>query len=81
MMAADTLLVDTLRRLDGGPFEVANFEANVLHSCLRQQTWASPKQRRILAQMCEKYLHDPLTAAELQGQLRLLGDPVGDSHA
>lgn len=70
--APDAALTAALHALDTGDFAVTDFEADILESVLRQKTWASAKQRKILAQMLEKYVEDFALAAELCGQQRLL---------
>ena len=71
-MGEETLLQDILRRLDTMAQEPTDFEAGVLETCLRQRTWASAKQRRIVRRMAERYLPDSVAlAAELAGQERL----------
>ena len=67
----DEALTTACQRLDTMEAEPTDFEANVLETVLRQKTWASAKQRVILAQMCEKYLEDEALACELRGQQRL----------
>ena len=69
--AQDDPLALALKRLDTMEAVVTDFEANILESVIRQRTWASKKQRRILAQMLEKYLSDVTLAAEIRGQQRL----------
>jgi hypothetical protein len=65
-----TVLWQTITTLDQLDQVVTDFEASVLETLLRTRR-CSPKQLRIICQMVERYLHDPLLAAELQGQQRL----------
>ena len=67
----DEALATACQRLDTMAAEPTDFEAKILESVMRQRTWASAKQRAILAQMCEKYLSDDALACELRGQQRL----------
>ena len=74
-MPADAL-AEALHRLDTMSTPCTDFEASVLETLLRRPGSASPKQRKILVQMIEKYLDDPGLAAEVCGQQRLFaGDP------
>lgn len=66
---ADDTLMKVLHRLSR--CTVTAFEASVLQTCLRQRTWASRKQRRILARMLEHYVGNTALATELRGHLRL----------
>ena len=74
---ADDALIEALRRLDTMATPCTDFEASVLETLLRRPGYASPKQRKILVQMIEKYLDDPALAAEVCGQQKLFlkGDP------
>lgn len=66
---------EAVQRLDTMERETTRFEAGVLETVMRQLQHGqlpSPKQTRILCEMIEEYLDDPLLAAELRGQLRLL---------
>ncbi len=67
----DDALKTVLETLDVMDAEVTDFEASVLDTVMKQQTWASWKQRKVLAQMVERYLDNPTLAAELLGQQRL----------
>ena len=56
-----TTVKDALFRLDRMDRHVADFEADVLDTCLRQAQQGrlpSRKQHRILCEMIEKYLED-----------------------
>lgn len=71
-MTENLILQEILHRLDTMIQEPTAFEADVLETCLRQRTWATAKQRRILGHMCERYLSDGVAlSAELMGQERL----------
>lgn len=70
-MAHDPLVSQILKALDEGEHEVTAWEANYLNSVMQQTYPLTPKQRKVLAQMAEKYLNATL-AAELIGQKRLL---------
>ena len=67
----DEALAEALHRLDTMDAPCTNFEARVLNTLMRRPDSASPKQRKILVQMIEKYLDDPALAAEVCGQQRL----------
>jgi hypothetical protein len=62
---------DVLRALDEGDFEVTDWEAHFLESVKSQRFPLSAKQLHVLETMADRYL-DPLLAAELRGQQRLL---------
>jgi hypothetical protein len=62
---------EVLRALDTMEQEVTAWEAGFLESLLRQTYPPTPKQQSVLVKMAEHYC-DPLLAAELRGQMRLL---------
>ena len=63
----DVALTAALRALDQGDFVVTDFEADILESVMRQRTWASVKQRTILAPMLERYRCDSDLAMAVRG--------------
>ena len=64
-------IAEALHRLDTmDDKDVTDWEAGFLDTVMRGTSW-SPKQRAVLAKMCEKYLEDPLLAGEICGQQRL----------
>jgi hypothetical protein len=72
-MPYDAMVLDVLKQLDEGDFDVSTWEAGFLDSLLRQTYPLKRKQREVLAQMCERYLPASGLAAELRGQQRLFG--------
>jgi hypothetical protein len=69
-MNAETVK-EVLRALDTMDEEVTAWEAGFLESLMRQHFPPTPKQAAVLVKMAEQYC-DPLLAAELRGQMRLL---------
>jgi hypothetical protein len=69
-MAMTEAITEAIERLARSKAQVTAWEASFLASVTRRGCH-SPKQRHILVQLVEKYLHDTALAAEILGQERL----------
>ena len=71
-MTHDATVQEVLTALAMTERRLTNWEKGFLEHVMTQTYPLQPKQRAVLIKLAEEYLEDPLLAAELRGQLRLL---------